>query len=174
LESARTLAKPGLLNHWKRLSSNQPNLNRFPSPKGSYSMNKKPFLSRRWQMAFVGVGLWFLLLLWSASAFWQHIDALKPTYQLASKCGALAGEFALLAMVIWHCFDKHIGVRRWSLILGFILAGVILVHAGALRGMHDAETSQTKTVDQLTNKLGELSKQQIETGSKAAGQIRAV
>src|SRR5262249_9585728 len=133
--------------------------------------NKKQFIGRRAQMAFVGVGLWVLLMLWSVSAFFAHIDELQESYQLAAKAGALAGEFALLALVLWHCFDKHIGVRRWSLILGFILAGVILVHTGALRGLKDARIQQRATEDRLTEKLGELSKQQTEANSKASSEI---
>src|SRR5262249_11338324 len=133
--------------------------------------DKRQFIGRRAQMAFVGVGLWVLLMLWSLSAFFAHIDELQESYRLAAKSGAMAGEFALLALVLWHCFDKHIGVRRWSLILGFILAGVILVHTGALRGLKDARVQQRVTEDRLTEKLGELSKQQTEASSKASGEI---
>lgn len=125
------------------------------------------FLTRRAQMAFVGVGLWLLLALWSISAFWRHIDELGETYQIAAKCGAMAGEFALLALVLWHCFDKHLGVRRWSLIFAFILSAVILVHAGALRGMAEAQTVQIEAEKRLTEQLTEMSKEQ-------AGAIKSV
>lgn len=121
---------------------------------------QKQFLNRRKQMAFVGVGLWVLLAFWSLSAFWGHIDSLKENYQLAAKCGAMGGEFALLALVLWHCFDKHIGVRRWALILGFMLAVVILVHAGALRGSGEAKQSRIDTENRLTEKLTQMSKDQ--------------
>src|SRR5262245_52327777 len=133
--------------------------------------SRNQFLGHRAQMAFVGCGLWLLLMLWSVSAFWAHIEELKEPYQFAAKCGALAGEFALLALVLWHCFNKHIGVRRWALIFGFMLAGVILVHSGALRGLKDAQVARAKTEDRLTEKLGELSKQQTEASSKASGDI---
>lgn len=122
-------------------------------------MNRQ-FMSRRVQMAFVAGGLWFLLALWSLSAFWAHIDSLGANYQLAAKCGAMAGEFTLLALVLWHCFDKHIGVRRWALILGFILAAVILVHAGALRGVEEAKAARIDTEDRLAQRLTAMSKDQ--------------
>jgi hypothetical protein len=122
--------------------------------------NQKQFLSRRAQMAFVGVGLWLLLALWSISAFWQHIDELGATYQFAAKCGAMAGEFALLALVLWHCFDKHLGVRRWALILSFALASVILIHAGALRGINEAAAAQIGIEKRMAEQLAEMSKKQ--------------
>lgn len=129
--------------------------------------NQKQFLNRRAQMALVGVGLWLLLALWSISAFWQHIDELGATYRTAAKCGAMAGEFALLALILWHCFDKHLGVRRWSLIFSFILSGVILIHAGALRGINEAQAAQIETEKRLAERLTEMSKEQ-------AGGIRSV
>lgn len=134
-------------------------------------MNKS-FLSQRAQMAFVGVGMWLLLAFWSLSAFWSHIDQLAESYQIGAKAGAMAGEFALLALVLWHCFNKHIGVRRWSLILGFLLAGVILVHSGALRGQRDAQVAQVETEKRLAETLTQMSRQQAagvaESSAKAA------
>lgn len=118
-------------------------------------------------MAFVGVGLWFLLALWSISAFWQHIDELGATYRLAAKCGAMAGEFALLALVLWHCFDKHLGVRRWALIFSFLLASVILIHAGALRGINEATAAAIGTEKRLAERLTEMSTAQA-SGIKSA------
>ncbi len=128
-------------------------------------MNKQ-FLTRRAQMAFVGVGLWFLLALWSISAFWRHVDELGETYQTAAKCGAMASEFALLALVLWHCFDKHLGVRRWSLIFSFVLSGVILIHAGALRGITEAANAQIETEKRMADTLSQMSKEQA-SGIKA-------
>lgn len=119
--------------------------------------NQKPFMSRRAQMAGVGFVLWALLASWSVSAFWQHIDELGATYQFAAKCGAMAGEFALAALIFWHCFDKHLGVRRWSLIFSFFLSAVILIHAGALRGMTEAQTARIETEKRLTSALTEMS-----------------
>jgi hypothetical protein len=130
-------------------------------------MDNKHFLNRRAQMAFVGVGLWFLLALWSISAFWQHIDELGATYRLAAKCGAMAGEFALLALVLWHCFDKHLGVRRWALIFSFLLASVILIHAGALRGINEATAAAIGTEKRLAERLTEMSTAQA-SGIKSA------
>lgn len=135
-------------------------------------MFKQEFLTRRAQMALVGVALWLLLALWSLSAFWQHIDDLGPTYRLAAKCGAMAGEVALLALILWHCFDKHLGVRRWALIFSMILSAVILVHAGALRGMAEAQTAQIETEKRLTERLTEMSQKQsaaiksVDTGTQ--------
>ena len=136
--------------------------------------NRKQFLSRRAQMAFVGMGLWLLLAAWSLSAFWSHIDSLGESYHFAAKCGAMAGEFALLALVLWHCFDRHLGVRRWSLILGFVLAAVILVHAGAMRGMNEARAARIETEDRLAKQLTAMSKEQAAAvGSTGAGLVAA-
>lgn len=136
-------------------------------------MNKRrEFLTRRVQMALVGVGLWLLLALWSISAFWQHIDELGATYRLAARCGATAGEFALLALVLWHCFDKHLGVRRWALIFTFLLSGVILIHAGALRGINEAQTAQVGIEKRMAERLTEMSQKQaaavksVDTGTQ--------
>jgi hypothetical protein len=135
------------------------------------------FLGRRAQMAMVGIGLWLLLALWSLSAFWSHIDGLEEHYRLAAKCGAMAGEFALLALLLWHCFDKHLGVRRWSLILGFILAVAILVHAGALRGANEAKTARLAAEARLTESLTRMSGAQAtaiaDANAKSAGRINS-
>ncbi|MGE0128063.1 MAG: hypothetical protein AB7U82_08285 [Blastocatellales bacterium] len=133
----------------------------------------KQFLSARAQMAIVGVGLWLLLALWSLSAFWQHIDDLGASYRLASHCGAMGGEFALLALVLFHCFNKHIGVRRWSLIFGFILASVILIHAGALRGASEAKTARLDTEKRLTEALTHVSNDQSANLAETNAQIAA-
>ena len=111
-------------------------------------------------MAFIAIGLWTFLLFWSASAFWNHIETLGGSHQTGSKIGALAGEFALLALILLHCFDKHIGVRFWGAVLGFILAAVILVHAGALRGMSEATTSQIAAEQRMKEALTDMSQKQ--------------
>lgn len=123
-------------------------------------MSNQNFLARRTQMALVACGLWVFLLFWSVSAFWQHIDELGATYRGMSKAGALASEFALLALILFHCFDKHIGVRKWALILGFLLAALILAHAGALRGMAEATTAQLSTEQRTRDALTAMSKEQ--------------
>lgn len=121
-------------------------------------------------MAAVGIVLWFLLALWSLAAFWQHIDELNPKYPNVTKAGACAGEVALLALVLWHCFSKHIGVRFWSLIFSFVLSGAILVHAGALRGMAEAQTVQVDAEKRLEEQLTKMSKEQM---GAARGKFRS-
>lgn len=128
---------------------------------------QKPFLSNRAQMAIVGVIMWLLLALWTISAFWQHIDELGAEYRNAAKAGATAGEFAILAFVLWHCFNKHLGVRRWALIFSFILSGFVLVHAGALRGLNEATTAQINTEQRMTEALTQMSRQQAESITSA-------
>lgn len=122
--------------------------------------NQKAFLGKRGRMAFIGVGLWLFLAAWSVSAFWQHIDELGATYRLGSRLGALGGEFALLMFVLLHCFDKHLGVRRWALIFSFVLGSVVLIHTGALRGMNEAAQSQIATEKRLAETLTGMSKEQ--------------
>src|SRR5262245_58335941 len=94
-----------------------------------------PLLTQRKQMFFVGFIVWVLLLCWSLSAFWGHIDSLKEEYASAAKAGAAAAEFIVLAFLWWHCFHKKIGVRKWTLIFCSVLAVVIVVHSGAVRGL---------------------------------------
>jgi hypothetical protein len=118
-------------------------------------------LSQRGQMAFWAIGLWVFLASWSLSAFWQHIDTLNPTYQFAAKCGAAGGEFALLTLIVLHCFNKHIGVRKWALILGCVLAAVIVAHSGALRGLGEAEIKQADTEARMQEALTRMSKDQM-------------
>lgn len=138
--------------------------------------NKESLLSPRGQMAFCAIGLWFFLAAWSLSAFWQHIDTLNPTYRFASLCGAAGGEFALLIFIALHCFNKHIGVRKWALILGFVLAAVIAAHSGALRGLNEAEVKQADTEQRLRESLTLMSKEQAasiaETNAKTSAGLR--
>src|SRR5262245_4411629 len=124
-------------------------------------MQRQNFINQRGQMAVVGIVLWFLLAAWSLAAFWQHIDELGATYPKASKLGAMAGEVALLALIWWHCFSKHINVRKWALIFSVALSAAILTHAGALRGMREAKTIQVDAETRLEEKLTRMSKEQM-------------
>lgn len=118
------------------------------------------FMTRRTRMALMGAGLWSLLAFWSISAFWEHIDELQPAYPLAAKAGALGSEFALLCFLLLHCFDKHIAVRKWSLVFSVILGGLVLIHAGALRGMREATIAQRDTEDRMATALSRMSSEQ--------------
>lgn len=135
---------------------------------------KKQFLSDRGLIALIAGGMWLLLALWSLSAFWSHIDSLHESYKFAARLGAMGGEFALLALILLKCFNPHINVRIWSLIFGFVLALVIIVHAGALRGMNEAKTTRLETEQRLANVLTDVStKQAAELASSApAGQTQ--
>jgi len=123
--------------------------------------DKNSLLSHRGQIALVAVSLWFLLALWSVAAFWEHIDGMGVTYPVITKLGAISGEVGLLALVLWHCFNKHIQVRKWSAVFGFALGAAILVHAGALRGMGEARTAQLSTEQRLKDQLTDMSKEQM-------------
>jgi hypothetical protein len=125
-------------------------------------MNEKNFMTKRAQMAFIGVGLWFFLAAWSISAFWQHIDELGATYRNGARLGAIGAEFALLMYVLLHCFNPHLGVRRWALIFSFILGSVILIHTGALRGLSEATTAQIATEKRMAETLTEMSQKQAQ------------
>lgn len=118
-------------------------------------------LSQRGQLAVASFALWFLLALWCVSAFWQHVDELQPTYPAITKLGAIGAEVAVLILVWWHCFNKHINVRKWALILGVALSAVAIIHAGALRGMLEAQTAQFTAEKRLTEQLIEMSKEQL-------------
>src|SRR5262245_21272236 len=117
-------------------------------------------VSQRGQMFLMGSALFICLAAWSLSAFWQHIDTLKPTYKLAAYAGAAGGEVALFLLIILHCFNQHIGVRKWSLILSVGLGAVILAHTGALRGLDEATVKQEQTEDKLQDKLTKMSQDQ--------------
>jgi hypothetical protein len=136
-------------------------------------MKKENFITLRGQMAFVGIVLWFLLAAWSLSAFWQHIDELGATYPKVTKLGAMAGEVALAALIWWHCFSKHINVRKWSLIFSVALSAAILVHAGALRGMTEAHTAQLDAEKRLAETLTKMSKEQMQSTRRRAEVAKA-
>lgn len=123
-------------------------------------MANKDLMTRRGSMFLVGFVVWLMLVFWTASAFWHHIDQLKENYQNAAKIGALASEFVILAMLCWHCFDKHIGVRKWSLIFSFTLSCIVLIHAGALRGMNDATAAQIGAEQRTAETLTKMSEGQ--------------
>jgi hypothetical protein len=127
---------------------------------------KESLLSQRGQIALVGVSLWLLLALWSIAAFWEHVDGLNVAYPVITKLGAASGEVALLALVLWHCFNKHISVRKWSAIFGFFLGAAILIHAGALRGMGEARSLQVDTEKRLEEQLTKMSKEQMQSSRR--------
>ena len=128
---------------------------------------KKSFLPDRVKMFLGGLGVWGFLCAWSLSAFLQHVDSLKPTYKLAAQAGAGGAEFVLLVFVFFHCFDIHIGVRKWSLWLGAILAAVVVLHAGALRELDEATIAQDDTDKRIVEALTRVSKGQAEDTAKA-------
>lgn len=113
-----------------------------------------------------GFGVWAFLAAWSLSAFWQHIDSLKPTYKFAAQSGACGAEFVLLVMVFYHCFDVHINVRKWSLLLGAALGVLVLLHAGALRGLDDAAIAQDDTEKRIKEAINEATTKQIEDAAR--------
>ena len=122
----------------------------------------KSLMTQRGQMALMGGGMLLLLAFWSLSAFWEHIEVLQPAYPNAAKLGAMASEFALLCLLLLHCFNKRIGVRKWALIFTVLLGGLVLVHAGALRGMKEATIAQRDTETRMAEALGKMSAQQAE------------
>lgn len=119
-------------------------------------MKNQNLFTRRGGMAFVGIGLWLFMALWTLSAFWQHIDELQATYRFAAKCGAMAGEFAALAFVFWHCFSKHLGVRKWALVFAVLLPAILVSHAGALRGMQESTIAQHGTEERTREALTKM------------------
>lgn len=125
-------------------------------------MSNKELMTQRGQMALMGGGMWLLLAFWSISAFWEHIEELQPTYPNAARMGAMGAEFALLCLLLLHCFNKRIGVRKWALIFTVILGGVVLIHAGALRGMKEATIAQRDTETRMAEALGKMSAQQAQ------------
>lgn len=120
----------------------------------------KEFMSSRTRMALAAGTLWLILAFWSASAFWEHIDQLESAYPVATKIGALASIFVLLALVLFHCFDKHIGVRKWALVFTLVLTGLDLIHAGALRGLKEATIAQRGTETRMAEQLSKMSAEQ--------------
>lgn len=123
-------------------------------------MNDKRLLTQRGQMALMGGGMWLLLAFWSISAFWEHIEELQPAYPNAARMGAMGAEFALLCLLLLHCFNQRIGVRKWALIFTVLLGGIVLIHAGALRGMKEATIAQRNTETRMAEALGKMSAEQ--------------
>lgn len=121
---------------------------------------QKQFLSPKGKQMLFFVIAWLFLAAWSLSAFWEHIDALKPSYQFAAKAGAAGAEVILLILIYQKCYSIHIGVRKWAIILGFLFAAFILVHSAALRGIGEAEVKQIQIEDRIAEKLGQLSTEQ--------------
>lgn len=127
--------------------------------KGRIEMSKE-LLSDRGKMFLAGGVMWLLLALWSGAAFWEHINWLKPDYPNATRLGALASIVTILILMLFHCFSKHIGVRRWALIFCLILGAADLVHSGALRGMKEAQIVQIDTESRMAEQLGKMSAEQ--------------
>jgi len=127
---------------------------------------REQFLSVRGQM-FLAFLIPFLFLgFWTLSAFWEHIDQLKPTYRIGAKVGAMAGEVILLILIYQKCFSHHINVRKWALILTLVFGPFLLIHTAALRGLGEAQVEQQNLETRLRTSLTEMSKEQ-------AGAIRA-
>jgi len=123
-------------------------------------------MTKRGRIAAAAISVWIFLAAWTLSAFWQHIDEIGATYQFGSKAGAAGAEFIILILILFHCFDKHIGVRFWAAIFSFVLSAVVLTHAGALRGLNEAAITQVSTEKRMAETLAEM-------GNKQAGGIRA-
>lgn len=127
---------------------------------------QKEIMTKRGKIAAAAIGAWLFLAAWTLSAFWQHIDELGVTYKTGSYIGAAGAEFIILIMILFHCFDKHIGVRFWAAIFSFLLSAIALAHAGALRGLNEATTAQIATEKRMADTLAEM-------GNKQASGIKA-
>lgn len=122
-------------------------------------------LSQRGQMFACEFGFWLLLVFWTISAFWQHIDSLQPKYLFAARVGACSAEFVILVMIFLHCFSKHINVRKWALILGTALAVIAVAHTAGLRGLDEATVKQAETQTRMREELTKMSKEQMEAAN---------
>ena len=111
---------------------------------------------------------WIGLAFWSISAFWQHVDSLKPTYLWAARVGACSAEFVILVMVFLHCFNEHIRVRRWALILGTALTVAVVGHTAGLRGLDEATAKQAETQEKLGEQLTKMSERQMQGTKRKA------
>lgn len=130
---------------------------------------RQQFLSARGQMFLAFLIPYLILAAWSLSAFWQHVDSLRPAYRNGARLGAMGGEAILLILIWQKCFSVHIGVRKWALICGFIFASFMLSHTAALWGINEAEIKQNELETRLKKELTEMSKEQ----SAAIGQNNA-
>lgn len=133
-----------------------------------------PMLKQRQQMFAVGFIVWLLLLFWSGSAFWAHLERSQdPQYVSGAKLGALAGEFIVLAFLWWHCFHLKLNVRRWALIFAGVMAAVLVVHSGAVRGLHAAQQQQAEAESRLAENAKKIVGAQVEGAGRAAGNMQA-
>jgi hypothetical protein len=121
------------------------------------------FISRRGQVFAMGLGMLVFLLCFTLPAMWEHIGSLKPQYETMAKIGALSPEFAIFCFLLFHSWDRSKRVRKWSLIFGAVLAGLVVVHAAGLWGLKDGAERQQGIEDRLTEKLNEYGKQTAET-----------
>lgn len=122
--------------------------------------SRNDMLSERGKMFAMGLAMLIPLAFLTISAFWGHIETLEVRYQNGAKFGAMGGEVALILLLYLHCYNSHIGVRRWSLWLGLVLGIVILIHGAGLYGLHEAEKRQSTTEAKLQSSLTEMSKEQ--------------
>lgn len=141
----------------------------------SSSLRARPsaqFVSRRGQIFAMGLGMLIFLLCFTVPAMWEHIGHLKPQYETMAKIGALSPEFAIFCFLLFHSWDRSMKVRKWSLIFGCVLAGLVIVHAAGLWGLKDGSINQSEAEDRLTEKLNEYGKQTAEVAEnrRPAGQ----
>jgi len=129
---------------------------------------QKSILTQRAQMFAAAFGFWIFLAFWSISAFWQHVDSLKPEYLWAARIGACSAEFAIVVMVFLKCFNKHINVRKWALILGTALIVAVVIHTAGLRGLDEARTERAQAEKRLAEQLTNMSKEQMRSTKRKA------
>jgi hypothetical protein len=132
-----------------------------------------PLLRERQQVFCVSLLLWVCLAAWTLSAFWEHINSLDPEYALQSKLGACGGELLALAFIYWHSFHAQLHVRKWALIHSLLLAAVLLVHSGGVRGLKEAKHQQLEAEKRVAAHLGALSAAQTRAAGEAAAKLRA-
>lgn len=134
-----------------------------------------PFLSARRKMFVAGLILWGCLAAWTLSAFYQHLETVVPEkYFLPSAIGAAAGEFLALFFLFEFCFSIKLHARKWALFCSVIMAGVLLIHSGAVRGIEGARSDQTAAEQRYTNNAKKLiGGQNSRTGVRAANQATA-
>jgi len=129
------------------------------------SIEPSVFSRRAWLFLaeLTGIGV---LALWSLSAFFEHLDELKASAM--AYWGAAGTEVIMVILAAFACFCWKVRARQEAHILNAIVALVILVHSGGVRGLLSAKTEQTAAESRLAENLNKLTQQTAGTAQSLA------
>lgn len=101
------------------------------------------FRHQRAIFVFVVLGL---IILFSTAVLWGHYETVMTRYQWLAKAGLALVDVIAIGLAIWHLYTRHAPLKVWCYVADAIIAGMMIVHAGAVLQLDSSGAQQLASV----------------------------